>query len=76
MSVPFRYCAVAILSCGSLVAKISTGTIVGVVEDASGAVIPNAQLTLRQTATGDTRRSIAAGSGEFNFPSSRSAPMP
>jgi hypothetical protein len=68
ISVPFRYCAVAILSISPLVAQISTGTIVGVVEDASGAVIPNAQLTLRQTATGDTRRSIAAGSGEFNFP--------
>src|SRR5262249_14132403 len=45
-----------------------TGTIVGVVEDASGAVIPNAQVTVRQTATGDTRKTVTTGAGEFHVP--------
>jgi hypothetical protein len=49
-------------------AQISTGTIVGVVEDASGSVIANAQITLRQTATGETRQSLTNGTGEFNLP--------
>src|ERR1051325_11662945 len=49
-------------------AQVSTGTIVGVVEDASGAVVPNAQVTLKQTETGETREVRSTGSGEFNAP--------
>lgn len=49
-------------------AQISTGTIVGVVEDASGSVVANAQVSLRQTATGETRQTLTTGSGEFNMP--------
>lgn len=48
--------------------QISTGTIVGVVEDSSGAVIPNAEITLKQIATGETRQTRTNGSGEFNLP--------
>jgi hypothetical protein len=65
---PFRYCALSVLSLVSAWAQISTGTIVGVVEDASGAVVPNAQITVRQTATGEIRRAVASASGEFNSP--------
>ena len=56
------------LGLASAWAQISTGTIVGVVEDATGAVIPNAQVTLRQTATGDSRQTVTTGGGEFNVP--------
>ena len=38
------------------------------VEDASGAVIPNAQVTVRQTATGESRQTITGATGEFNLP--------
>ncbi len=48
--------------------QISTGTIVGVVEDSSGAIIPNAEVTVKQTATGETRKARTTGSGEFNVP--------
>ncbi|HEY3835900.1 MAG TPA: TonB-dependent receptor, partial [Bryobacteraceae bacterium] len=48
--------------------QISTGTIVGVVEDPTGAVIPNAEVVVKQTATGETRTSKTTGSGEFNVP--------
>lgn len=49
-------------------AQISTGTIVGVVEDPTGAVIPNAEVTVKQTATGESRAARTTGSGEFNVP--------
>src|SRR5438067_10361414 len=68
MSARFRYCLLAALSFGSAWAQVSTGTIVGVVEDTSGAVVPNAQVTLRQTATGETRQTVTTGRGEFNLP--------
>src|SRR5438445_6170019 len=68
MSARCRYSVLAALSVAAGWAQISTGTIVGVVEDASGAVVPNAQLILRQTATGDTRRTLTTRSGDFNLP--------
>src|SRR5690348_14664856 len=63
-----RYACLATLSLSFASAQISTGTIVGVVEDASGSVIANAQVTLRQTATSETRQTLTTGSGEFNMP--------
>jgi len=48
--------------------QISTGTIVGVVEDPTGAIIPNAEVTVKQTDTGETRQARTSGSGEFNVP--------
>jgi hypothetical protein len=67
MSAFTRYCSVLCLSVVPAWAQISTGTFVGV-EDSSGAVIPNAQVTLKQTATGETRQTVTTGSGEFNVP--------
>jgi hypothetical protein len=49
-------------------AQISTGTIVGVVEDTSGAVIQNAQVAVTQTATGESRVNRTNANGEFNVP--------
>jgi hypothetical protein len=68
MPATIRCCALSALSLVCATAQISTGTFVGVVEDISGAVIPNAAVTLRQTATGDTRKTVTTGSGEFNLP--------
>jgi hypothetical protein len=68
MSAPFRYSVLAALSIVSAWAQISTGTIVGVVEDATGAVIPNAEVTITQTATGETRKTVTTAGGEFNVP--------
>jgi hypothetical protein len=68
MSAQFRYCVLTALSLGAAWAQISAGNIVGVVEDASGAVIPNAQVTVRQTATGESRQTITGATGEFNLP--------
>jgi hypothetical protein len=49
-------------------AQISTGTIVGVVEDSSGAVVPNAEVSVKQTATAETRQVRSNAIGEFNVP--------
>ena len=49
-------------------AQVSTGTIVGTVEDTSGAVIPNAGISIRQIATGEVRASRTNATGEFNVP--------
>ena len=58
----------AVLSLASAWAQISAGNIVGVVEDATGAVVPNAQVSARQTATGETRQTVSGATGEFNLP--------
>jgi hypothetical protein len=68
MSAGGRLGALLCLSLASAWAQISTGTIVGVVEDSTGAVIHNAEVTLRQTATGEARQVRTTGSGEFNVP--------
>src|SRR5436305_9075408 len=48
--------------------QISTGTISGSVEDPSGALIPNAQISVKQLSTGETRSATTGANGEFNVP--------
>lgn len=48
-------------------AQTTTATLGGVVTDASGAVIPNATITLKNESTGDTRSSVSNGTGAFSF---------
>jgi len=70
---PFRFAGIALVSFASilaltvapLVAQQAGGTIVGTVEDASGAVVPNAGISLLHVATGDTRQVRANERGEF-----------
>lgn len=45
-----------------------TGTIQGTVTDQSGAVIPGAQVTLTDTATGVKHQTATSGGGVFSFP--------
>ena len=44
-----------------------TGTLSGTTSDQTGAVVPNAQVTLKNEASGDTRQTTSNGSGYFNF---------
>src|SRR5947199_4343205 len=48
--------------------QISTGTISGSVEDPTGALIPNAQISVKQLSTGETRSGTTGANGEFNVP--------
>jgi hypothetical protein len=60
--------AVVVLLSGTAVAQGPTGTITGVVRDASLGIIPDVAVTLRTPATGATRRTITNDAGIYNFP--------
>ena len=49
------------------VSQLPTATILGVVKDASGAVVPAAGLTARNVETGQTRTTVAAADGSYRF---------
>lgn len=54
-----------VLGTGSGMAQETTGTITGLVKDASGAVIPGVEVQVRNVGTGFVRRAITADSGEY-----------
>jgi len=56
-----------ILLTGAVESKAQTATILGVVRDASGAVVPQATLTARNTGTGQTRTAISSADGSYRF---------
>src|SRR5438128_202435 len=49
-------------------AQTATGTIVGVVKDTSGALIPGVSIAVKHTDTGQTRTAISSDSGSYNVP--------
>src|SRR5881397_2408831 len=49
-------------------AQTSTATILGVVKDTSGALIPGVSITVKHTDTGQTRTAISSDSGSYNVP--------
>ena len=49
-------------------AQTFRGAINGTVTDASGAVVPAAQVDLTETATGVVRKTLSSSAGDFNFP--------
>ncbi len=49
-------------------AQTATGTIVGVVKDSSGALIPGVSIAVKHTDTGQTRTAISSDSGSYNVP--------
>ncbi len=48
--------------------SLASGTLDGTVTDASGAVVPDANLTLKNLATGTSFEAKSSGTGLFNFP--------
>jgi len=48
--------------------QISSGNIVGIVEDPSGAIVPNAELIIKQGTTGESRTTRSNANGEFKIP--------
>src|SRR5213083_692219 len=49
-------------------AQTSTATILGVVKDTSGALVPGVSITIKHTETGLTRAAISNESGDYNVP--------
>src|ERR1700744_3798634 len=58
---------VAVLSSTALFAQAPTASLSGTVHDRTGAVIQNATVELRNSASGDTRRITSNSSGVFSF---------
>jgi outer membrane receptor protein involved in Fe transport len=54
-------------SCASAPAQVSTSGLTGSVSDSSGGVVPNAEITLTNTATGVARQTVTNGEGVYNF---------
>jgi hypothetical protein len=75
MQHPFRNAATCLLLMLTLCvlftcnmwAQGGTGELSGVVTDPSGAVVPNAQITLSNNATGDKRTTVSTGAGIYRF---------
>ncbi len=59
-------CLIVLLGTLQLRADV-TGSILGYVRDSSGAVLPNATLTVTQTSTGYTRTATADSSGQYSI---------
>ena len=55
------------MSASAAFAQLPTATISGVVKDSSGAVIPDANLTARNTETGLSRAATSASDGSYRF---------
>src|SRR5579863_2770643 len=55
------------LGASAMLAQLPTGTILGVVKDSSGAVIPGANVTARQTETNQTRSQTTGQDGAYRF---------
>ncbi|MBE0657595.1 MAG: TonB-dependent receptor, partial [Bryobacteraceae bacterium] len=51
-----------------LFAQLNRGTITGIVTDSTGASVPAAQVTVKQTATNMTTRVATTDSGQYNVP--------
>ena len=67
----FRTSAIAItltLSTATLFAQSASGTFLGVVKDATGAVAPNATITIVNEQTGFRRELTTNASGEYEAP--------
>ncbi len=54
-----------LLEARPLHAQNTTGTLVGTVNDPTGAAVPNAKITVTRKATNDARTTVSSGSGEF-----------
>jgi hypothetical protein len=51
-----------------LLAQSATASVTGLVSDSSGAVIPNATITLVNSATNESRTATSNGQGYYSFP--------
>jgi hypothetical protein len=57
-----------VLSGGSALAQAINGTVVGTVRDATGAVLPGADITATNTATGISQSAVSGSSGDYTIP--------
>ena len=68
----FAICFIVGVLAFSLTASLSAqtnGTISGHVSDSTGAVIPDATITLKNASTNTSRTTVTTGTGDYTFPS-------
>lgn len=63
-----KLCLLSLLLCAAMLAQLNTGTLVGVVVDASGASVQGAEVVLTSELTGDTRKTLSVENGNFTLP--------
>jgi hypothetical protein len=63
------FVCLAVLSAGPLMAQGVFATLTGVVSDPTGAVVPNAKITLKDAVSGTDRDTISNGDGYYTFAS-------
>ena len=73
-SIARTLCAVAILSAALAWASVG-GSIAGTVKDPSGRVIPNAEVTVRETSTGLSYQAHSDSKGLLHLPRSAGRPL-
>src|SRR5215216_3690507 len=66
-STPIRYLALVLAGAALIYAQGNTGSILGTVTDSSGAVIPNAKMTITNKGTGVKAESTSDGAGNYLF---------
>ena len=64
----FVIVAISILSTGQVYAQVAGATLTGTVKDASGGIIPTAQVAIRDVATAVTRTVSSGGAGLYTAP--------
>ena len=64
---PIVFLALLTLFTSAALAQLTTADILGTVTDPTGAVIPNATITLTNTGTNDVRTTQSNGSGDYSF---------
>src|SRR5919106_2958130 len=60
---------VVLAASGAFAQGASTASISGVVVDSAGAVVPGANVVVRNVATGETFNAVTSGEGVFSVPS-------
>ncbi len=68
LSPPSTLALVAVLAMSSAGAQSTSGTLNGVVKDSTGAVVPNASITLQNSVSGYVKTVTSDGAGRFSFP--------
>ena len=61
------FAVVLLCLCGSLYGQAVNGTLLGTITDASGATVPNAQVSLTETNTGVSRSTATGEAGNYVF---------
>jgi len=64
----FHSVLATLLCAASLLAQTTSTEVLGTITDATGAVVPGAEVTLLRIATGEKRQTRTDGSGNYSFP--------